>query len=309
MTTDHEHDVEIDPEEYLGMEPPLNIPADPLAAARLALMRKYGFEAAVNPAFDAIAQEIVAAFRLEPDRGMAGVNRLDDERNQLFAGVAVTTEAPSEDVAARLLRNMNCHQGACSTLITRRTVKGRTALALNDRYVEAHLNRQIVDQCSKLRPAGDIGAAADPFRDGHIAGKRSPDRGIGEIEFRASQVEFRLGEARGNSQHPVTVRLPFCTASVLMMRATSWFQRMTMSRDSPLGPHMPYQCTTSKPGSVSLIEATSGMRSERLVVVIPMGRKRPALTCGSVGTRLMHVKCASPATAAVSAGPPPLYGT
>src|SRR5688572_13796210 len=114
------------------MEPPLNIPADPLAARRVELMAQYGFTGEILPEFDALAQGIVAEFQLEEGRGMAGVNRLDGERGQRFVGVAKTPGAPGAEIAAELMREMSREQGACSTLITRRAVKGRTALVMND---------------------------------------------------------------------------------------------------------------------------------------------------------------------------------
>lgn len=118
--------VDIDPQEYLHMEPPLTIPADPFAAQRLELAVKYGFEAVPTDYFDMLSQEVVAEL---PGIDMAGVNRLDDERNQFFPGMAVlgADEAPGPDD-----RCMTPFQGACSTFITREPVKGRTAIAFND---------------------------------------------------------------------------------------------------------------------------------------------------------------------------------
>lgn len=123
---------EINPADLRNMEPPLNIPADPDAHRRVELMAQYGFTGEIVPEFDALAQGIVAELQLEEGRGMAGVNRLDGERRQRFVGVAKTPGAPGAEIAAELLREMTREQGACSTLITRRAVKGRTALVMND---------------------------------------------------------------------------------------------------------------------------------------------------------------------------------
>lgn len=112
---------EINPGELQEMQPPLNLPADPLADERARLQAKYGFAPVVDDFFDAMAQQILEQFQVEPGRGMAGVNHLDDDRTQTFVGVA-----------GGGLREMTCFQGACSTLITRRTVKGRTALAMSN---------------------------------------------------------------------------------------------------------------------------------------------------------------------------------
>lgn len=118
--------VDIDPQEYLNMEPPLTLPADPYAAQRLELVVKYGFDAVPTDYFDALARETMAGL---PGIDMAGVNRLDHERNQFFPGMANlgATEAPK---AAD--RCMTPFQGACSTFITREPVKDRTAVAFND---------------------------------------------------------------------------------------------------------------------------------------------------------------------------------
>lgn len=108
---------EINPEEYLYMEPPLTIPADPEAETRAALQAKYGFKPILrDPDFTAIAQEIV-------DRlgGVGGVNHVGPKRHQIFVGIAGAE-----------MESMTCEQGACSTLITRRAVKGRTGFALNN---------------------------------------------------------------------------------------------------------------------------------------------------------------------------------
>ena len=123
---------EHNPADLRNMEPPLNIPADPLAPRRVELMAQYRFTGEILPEFDALAQEIVAEFQLEPGRGMAWVNRLDGEREQRFVGVAKTPGPPGAEIAAELMREMSREQGACSTLITRRAVKGRTALVMND---------------------------------------------------------------------------------------------------------------------------------------------------------------------------------
>lgn len=114
-----EHNVtdEINPEEYLRMEPGLILPSDPLARERAALQAKYGFKPILrDPDFTAVAQAM--ADRLG---GVCGVNHVDEHRNQIFVGIAGAE-----------MEGMTCDQGACSTLITRRTVKGRTAFALNN---------------------------------------------------------------------------------------------------------------------------------------------------------------------------------
>lgn len=123
---------EINPEEYRSMECALNLPPDPFAQQRLALLDKYDFQPVPGSDFDAIAQRFVAEFGGVID--FAGVNRLDDQRHQIFAGAAllgadgrVDRTAPGLD-----LRSMTPVQGACSTLITRPGFKGRTALAFND---------------------------------------------------------------------------------------------------------------------------------------------------------------------------------
>lgn len=117
---------ELNPEEYLHMEPPLILPADPFAAERAKLQAKYGFTPVRDadgtlirdPEFNAIAQE--TADRLG---GVCGVNHVDEHREQLFVGIA-----------GHDMEGMTCDQGACSTLITRPTFKGRSALALNDLF-------------------------------------------------------------------------------------------------------------------------------------------------------------------------------
>lgn len=123
---------EINPKEYLNMECPINLPPDPFAKERMALIRQYNFAATPATVFDALAQEIIAEFNGVID--FAGINRVNDEREQLFVGAAllgddgqVSRIAPGLD-----LRTMTAPQGACSTLITRPGVKGRTALAMND---------------------------------------------------------------------------------------------------------------------------------------------------------------------------------
>jgi GAF domain-containing protein len=123
---------EINPEEYRSMECALNLPSDPLAQQRLALLDKYDFLAVPGSEFDAIAQRFVAEFGGVID--FAGVNRLDDQRHQIFTGAALLGEdghvdrtSPGMDV-----RTMTPVQGACSTLISRPGLKGRTALAMSD---------------------------------------------------------------------------------------------------------------------------------------------------------------------------------
>jgi hypothetical protein len=123
---------EINPEEYRTMECAINLPPDPLAKQRMALLDKYDFRPVPDPEFDAIAQRFVAEFGGVID--FAGVNRVDEERHQIFVGAAllgadgrVDLTAPGMDV-----RTMTPVQGACSTLITRPGFKGRTALAFND---------------------------------------------------------------------------------------------------------------------------------------------------------------------------------
>ena len=123
---------EINPEEYRTMECAINLPPDPLAQQRVALLDKYDFRPVADPEFDAIAQRFVAEFGGVID--FAGVNRVDDERHQIFSGAAllgadgrVDLTSPGMDV-----RTMTPVQGACSTLITRPGFKGRTALALGD---------------------------------------------------------------------------------------------------------------------------------------------------------------------------------
>lgn len=108
---------EINPEEYLAMQRPLTIPADPLARERAALQAKYGFRPILHdPDFTAVAQAMADELG-----GVCGVNHVDQYRNQVFVAIAGAE-----------MEGMTCDQGACSTLITRRTVKGRTAFALNN---------------------------------------------------------------------------------------------------------------------------------------------------------------------------------
>lgn len=123
---------EINPEEYRSMECALNLPPDPFAPQRRALLDKYDFLAVPDSEFDAIAQRFIAQFGGVID--FAGVNRLDEERHQVFTGAALLGEDGSVDRTApgMHLRTMTREQGACSTLITRPGFKGRTALALND---------------------------------------------------------------------------------------------------------------------------------------------------------------------------------
>lgn len=123
---------EINPEEYRTMECAINLPPDPLAPQRMTLLEKYDFRPVPDPEFDMIAQRFVAEFKGVID--FAGVNRLDNERQQIFVGAAllgadgrVDMTSPGMDV-----RTMTPVQGACSTLITRPGFKGRTALAFND---------------------------------------------------------------------------------------------------------------------------------------------------------------------------------
>lgn len=105
--------------QYLDL--PLTLPKDPLAEKRVALQRKYGFEPVPQDFFDELAQEIREHLHIKPDRGIAGVNHLDERRKQKFVGVS-----------GAAMRDMDCEQGACSTLIARDTVKGRTALAMGN---------------------------------------------------------------------------------------------------------------------------------------------------------------------------------
>lgn len=116
----------IDPAEYLHADAPMNLPADPLAEQRMALVAKYGFAPVPDPYLDAIARKVVAEL---PGIDMAGVNRLDDDRGQFFTGMAILGQ---EDAPDRSSRCMTPEQGACSTFITRQPVKGRTAVAFND---------------------------------------------------------------------------------------------------------------------------------------------------------------------------------
>jgi hypothetical protein len=123
---------EINPEEYRTMECVINLPPDPFAEQRIALIEKYNFAAVPRWAFDVIAQEVVVEFDGVID--FAGVNRVDDGRQQIFTGAAVLgadgrvdRTSPGMD-----LRSMTPTQGACSSLITRPGFKGRTALAMDD---------------------------------------------------------------------------------------------------------------------------------------------------------------------------------
>jgi len=118
MTTQNE---EINPAEFQCEDPPLNLRPDPLAPERIKLQAKYGFTATISSEWDDIAQEVVNEFGGPEVGGIAGVNHIDAERNQVFVGVA------GYDI-----RGMNCFQGACSTLITRDPLKDYTALAFND---------------------------------------------------------------------------------------------------------------------------------------------------------------------------------
>lgn len=117
MTTQEE----INPAEFRCEDTPLNLRPDPLAPERVKLQAKYGFTATISSEWDDIAREVTDEFGGEEVGGIAGVNHIDAERNQVFVGVA------GYDI-----RGMNCFQGACSTLITRKPIKGRTALAFND---------------------------------------------------------------------------------------------------------------------------------------------------------------------------------
>lgn len=123
---------EINPEEYRTMECALNLPPDPLAPQRMSLLRKYNVPTAPDADFDAIAQRFVAEFPGVID--FAGVNRLDDQRRQIFFGAALLGEDSRVDPnpPGMDMRTMTEEQGACSTLITRPGFKGRTALAFND---------------------------------------------------------------------------------------------------------------------------------------------------------------------------------
>lgn len=116
----------IDPEEYLRVDSPLTLPADPLAEQRMALVAKYGFAPVPDAYLDAIAREVVGEL---PGIDMAGVNRLDDTRDQFFTGMAILGQDEAPDRASRCMTPV---QGACSTFITRQPVKGRTAVAFND---------------------------------------------------------------------------------------------------------------------------------------------------------------------------------
>lgn len=128
-------DDQINPKEYLTMQPGLTLPADTLAAERTRLMAVYGFEAVADAEFDAIAQRIVDQFGV----AVAGVNRLDADRNQFFVGMAWAAHGREalgvpDDVVVPTddHRRMAPTAGFCSTLITRPGVKQRTALALEN---------------------------------------------------------------------------------------------------------------------------------------------------------------------------------
>lgn len=114
-------DDEIDPRELTDKS--LTLPGDPYADARVALQRKYDFRPVIDATYDAIAQEILDHFQLVPGRGVAGVNYLDEKRDQFFVGVAGAD-----------LRQMSCEQGACSTLIAqpKDLAKPRRAMAMGD---------------------------------------------------------------------------------------------------------------------------------------------------------------------------------
>lgn len=127
ITTD-----EINPEEYRTMECAINLPPDPHAEQRMALMRKYNYQPVADPDFDAIAERFIAEF--DGDIDFSGVNWVDGERHQVFVGAALlNADGQIERVPADSpMRGMTPEQGACSTLITRPGFKGRTALALSD---------------------------------------------------------------------------------------------------------------------------------------------------------------------------------
>src|ERR1035437_8966371 len=111
------------------------------------------------------------------------------------------------------------------------------------------------------------------------------------------------GEPPAGSTPSPAIR--FLISSVCTTFPTSLFHRATISLGKSFGPQMPYQKSTSKPGTVSPTVGTCGSAPERVAVVTPMARNRPAFTCGMVAAMLLKLSCTSPPICAVNAGAAP----
>ena len=80
-----------------------------------------------------------------------------------------------------------------------------------------------------------------------------------------------------------------------------------MAGEVPAGTSSAYHELTSKPGKPdSAMVGSSGATLDRLVPVVASALSLPALTCGSDDATLPNSTCASPASTAAAAGPPPL---
>lgn len=80
--------------------------------------------------------------------------------------------------------------------------------------------------------------------------------------------------------------------------ASVWFQRMSIGLGMPFGPQIPYPCSTTTPGTLSLTVDTSGHARIRFPGVTARARRRPARTCGVLGTTLNTLTRAAPAISA-----------
>ena len=76
----------------------------------------------------------------------------------------------------------------------------------------------------------------------------------------------------------------------------------TMAFGTPAGTTTPLHVVTSNPGTpASEIVGSSGIAGERLRLVTPSARTRPAFTCGVIDARLSKTRCTRPAITSVIA--------
>src|SRR4051812_37575477 len=99
--------------------------------------------------------------------------------------------------------------------------------------------------------------------------------------------------------------------SALAIALTMWALTLsTIAGGVFAGKNMPYQVTTSNPGTPdSIIVGISGITFERCAVEIASALILPALTSGTTAGMLLNFICTLPAMISVSAAAAPLYGT
>ena len=94
-----------------------------------------------------------------------------------------------------------------------------------------------------------------------------------------------------------------------MMRTSSAFSRAIASGGVLAGATTAIHTPASKPGKPdSATVGTSGRCAERVAPVCAITFSLPAFTCGRIAVGLSESTCTSPATRAITAGAPPLYG-